>query len=65
LLAVQEFNAAHALRKIEHHAFLENKRIFRRAQWIKQIHLLHVLDHPRRFNATKQAGARLHENPYL
>lgn len=46
LLAVNEFNAAHKMRKIEINRFLRSRRIFKNARWIEQIYLLHVLDHP-------------------
>ena len=49
LLGVNEFNCENDFRKIEHSRFLENARIFKRAQWIKKIYFLHVLDHPTRF----------------
>lgn len=65
LLAVQEFNRDHPHRKIEHHPFLEKKRIFRRAQWVRQMYQLHMLDHPTRFSPTPQPGVRRHRNAYL
>src|SRR5947209_11214630 len=46
LLAVREFNAEHDLRKIEHHPFLRNHRVFQRPPWIGHMFTLHVLDHP-------------------
>lgn len=46
LLAVEEFNAAHPMRKIDRHRFLRGQRIFKNAPWIDQIFVLHVLDHP-------------------
>lgn len=46
LLAVDEFNAAHPMRKIDRHRFLRRARIFKNAAWIDQIYVLHVLDHP-------------------
>lgn len=46
LLAIQEFNAEHPLRKIERFALLENRRIFRNASWLKHMFNFHVLDHP-------------------
>jgi hypothetical protein len=48
LLAVREFNAARPLRQIHPFTSLRDKRVFRRAAWLDQIHVLHVLDHPRR-----------------
>jgi len=65
LLAVREFNAEQEWRKIEHHAFLEHTRIFRRPQWIKQVYFLHVLDHPQRASVTVTSAKRFIANPYL
>jgi hypothetical protein len=66
LLAINEFNDEQRFRKIEHHAFLENQRIFRNARWIKQIFTLHVLDHPTRSSvAAVQRSKQVAENPYV
>lgn len=56
LLAVREFNASRPLRQIHPFTSLRDKRVFRRAAWLDQIHTLHVLDHPRR--SGKDAPAR-------
>jgi hypothetical protein len=64
-LAIREFNREMPRRPLEHHAFLENRRIFRRAGWIKQTMFLHVLDHPRRADLAPIATKRYIENPYL
>jgi hypothetical protein len=48
LLAINEFNASSPMRKFERFALLENRRIFTRAAWLKQMYQLHVLDHPSR-----------------
>ena len=66
LLAIDEFNRAHRLRRIEQHPFLENSRVFRRADWIKHIYYLHVLDHPQRATRSREAVPKVWiENPYL
>jgi len=66
LLAIDEFNRAHRLRQIEQHQFLENSRVFRRADWIKHIYYLHVLDHPHRSTRSREALPKVWiENPYL
>ena len=66
LLAVHEFNDAHALRKIEQFAFLKMGRIFQRAMWLNQMYVLHVLDHPRRHEVDAGGGPRaVLANPYL
>ena len=67
LLAIEEFNEAHEMRKLERHPFLATTRVFKHAPWIGQIYGLHVLDHPRRQPAEVGATveARALENPYL
>ncbi len=47
LLAINEFNAEHPMRKIQPYRFLRSRRIFKNARWIDQIFLLHLFDHPR------------------
>lgn len=64
-LAIRQFNEAMARRRLEHHAFLDSRRIFRRAAWIKQTMFLHVLDHPQRADVAAVATKRYIENPYL
>ncbi len=64
LLAINEFNAQHQFRKICPYEFLECSRVFRRAEWLKHIFLLHVMDHPAR-SAPAKANQRLLVNPYL
>jgi hypothetical protein len=44
-LAVREFNERNPLRQIHPFTSLRDKRVFRRAAWLEQIHTLHVLDH--------------------
>jgi hypothetical protein len=65
LLAVKEFNQEQKYRLIERHPFLVTKRILQRAMWIRQIHFLHVFDHPTRFDVTRRDPRRVHENYYL
>jgi len=48
LLAINEFNESHPLRKIAPFPFLREKRIFQRARWIGQIYFCHIHDHPLR-----------------
>jgi hypothetical protein len=54
LLAVEQFNQTHDLRKIDEYRFLRSQRIFKQPQWIGQMFLLHVFDHP----IMKTAGHR-------
>jgi len=65
LLAVKEFNTEEEFRKIEHHRFFENSRIFKRADWMKHIYQLHVLDYPTRYNVTTTVKKTVIGNPYL
>jgi hypothetical protein len=46
MLAVEDFNMAHPMRKIDRYRFLRSERIFKSARWIDQVYVLHVLDHP-------------------
>ncbi len=63
LLAVEEFNNTRPLRKIYTDPFLENRRVFRRANWIKHIRYLYVLDHA--VTTTVTLETRNLGNPYL
>jgi hypothetical protein len=65
LLAVEEFNASTALRQLEPHPFFSRRRIFTRAIWVKQVFLLHVLDHATRSRPVTPAEKRIIDNPYL
>jgi hypothetical protein len=64
--AIQAFNAAHPLRKIEPFTMLRNYRLFKNAKWIDHIFTAHVLDHLGR--TAKAPGSRepeVLENVYL
>ncbi|MGE5563254.1 MAG: hypothetical protein ACM3ZV_08075 [Bacillota bacterium] len=63
LLAVNEFNEAHDLRKISPANFLREYRLFKRAKWISHMYRLHVLDHPAR-STVKQGRVNIIGNPY-
>lgn len=67
LLAVNEFNSQHEMRKIERHTFLRGYRIFKNARWIDHMFQLHVLDHPVRSAVTAKQGSDpvVCPNPYL
>lgn len=45
LLAINQFNSEHELRKIELDRFLKHRRLFKNAEWLDHLYLLHVLDH--------------------
>ena len=63
LLAINEFNAEHEMRKIEQYRFLRSRRLFKDARWIDQIFLLHLFDHPR--IRERRAGVRTMQNVYF
>jgi hypothetical protein len=67
LYAVDEFNLAHEMRKIERHTFLRGYRIFKNARWIDHMFQLHVLDHAVRFegSANQVNSPVVLSNPYL
>jgi hypothetical protein len=64
-LAIRNFNASMPRRQLEHHAFLQDRRIFRRPAWIRQTMFLHVLDHVARSEPAPVGTPRYMENPYL
>ncbi len=64
LLAINEFNEQHRFRKICRQEFLESSRLFRKAEWIRHMFTLHVMDHPSRQQAPTRPAQFL-ENPYL
>jgi hypothetical protein len=64
LLAIDEFNLADSMRKITQDAFLADRRLYRRAAWIKKMFSVHVLDSPVR-NSPALRGRAVIENPYL
>jgi hypothetical protein len=64
LLAINEFNAAHQLRKINPLRNLRGRRTFKNAWWIEKYYGLHVLDHP--FRSSEGGGPRrIMVNPLL
>ena len=65
LLAIDEFNAAVPLRRVEWNRFLEYSRVFRRPSWLRQVLFVHILDHPSRSSVGSVATKRYIENPYL
>jgi hypothetical protein len=65
LLAIEEFNEAHELRKLEFDRMLPYNRVFKHAEWLAHMFKLHVLDHPIRRNVAG-TGRQMHvPNPYL
>jgi hypothetical protein len=65
LLAIEEFNAAHELRKLEFDRMLPYQRVFKHAEWLAHMFKLQVLDHPTRRRLTGTGVAVHVENPYL
>jgi hypothetical protein len=68
LLAINEFNAATALRKFEsYETKLKLKQRFNNEQWLSQIFQLHCLDHPARNKAyrDKDETVRVAHNKYI
>jgi hypothetical protein len=65
LLAVGEFNAENANRKIAPFTLLRSRRIFKNTQWIDRMFAAHIHDHPLRAPTAKRAYKRVLENEYL
>jgi hypothetical protein len=65
LLAVEEFNRDHALRKISRFNMLREKRIFQRPRWIGHTYSAHIFDHPTRARAMSDRGGTVLTNYYL
>lgn len=65
LLAVSEFNAENALRKIAPFTLLRSRRIFKNTQWIDRMFAAHIHDHPYRSPAHKRATKWVIGNEYL
>jgi hypothetical protein len=65
LLAIREYNDSEEYRKICRHDFLECRRVFRNASWLKQIYYLHVMDHPTRATSSNKVAQRVLQNPLL
>ena len=65
LLAIEEFNTEQPMRKFERFALLENTRIFKRANWLKHMFGLHVLDHSARAVQNLGRTKVVHANPFM
>ena len=65
LLAVSEFNAEASLRVLKYHQFFMHYRIFKNANWVKQIYFLHLLNHPYRSELKRNRETYVLDNPYL
>jgi len=65
LLAIDEFNAEHELRKLDVDRSLAHSRVFKHAEWLQHMYRLHVFDHPERRDTTSQRAVEVAPNPYL
>jgi hypothetical protein len=65
LLAVSEFNAQSAMRKIAPFTLLRSRRIFKNTQWIDRMFAAHIHDHPYRSPERKRATKWVIGNEYL
>jgi len=65
LLAIQEFNQSHNLRKITPDTFLPHRRIFKHAEWLPHMYNAQILDHPERASTRASADKVVVPNPYL
>jgi hypothetical protein len=65
LLAIEEFNREHPLRKLEPDRFLRYRRVYKHAEWLAHMYKLHVFDHPRRTDVSPPSQILAFENPYL
>jgi hypothetical protein len=64
-LAVNEFNAENAMRKIAPWNMLRARRICKNAKWIDHMFGLHVHDHPIRTPGTQARARRTADNEYI
>jgi hypothetical protein len=65
LLAINEFNTDHVMRKIVPDRFLSTRRVFKNPRWLQQMYVLHVLDHPWRNALTRERDVATLANQYL
>lgn len=65
LLAVHEFNSDNAMRKIAPFTMLRVHRLFKNAQWIEQMYVGHILDHPKRSPAHSRPETAVIANEYI
>jgi hypothetical protein len=65
LLAIEEFNAEHELRKLDVDRSLAYSRVFKHAEWLQHMFRLHVFDHPERSDVTAARDVEIAPNPYL
>jgi hypothetical protein len=65
LLAVNEFNRDHELRKIAPFTLLRSRRIFKQPQWIDHMFAAHIHDHPLRSPMAVPRKRAVNPNEYI
>lgn len=65
LLAIDEFNRTHELRKLDVDRNLAFRRVFKHAEWLRHMYRLHVFDHPERSDVSARRAPEIVTNPYL
>jgi hypothetical protein len=65
LLAIDEFNTEHELRKLDFDHGLMYHRVFKHAEWLQHMFKLHIFDHPERSSIEQPSEIVAVENPYL
>lgn len=65
LLAIDEFNDEHELRKLDVDRGLFHSRVFKHAEWLQHMYRLHVFDHPERSDVAATREVEVAPNPYL
>ena len=68
MLAVNEFNEAHELRKIAPFQSLRAKRPFKNALWIERMYVSHIFDHPAQtvgYNRRNRAQTKIMPNEFI
>lgn len=59
LAAIEEFNAAHEMRKLDIDRTLPGKRPVKYARWYPQMYTCHILDHPQRQTSAKRQALNI------
>lgn len=65
LLAINEFNATHPIRRIAPYTFLRGRRIFKNATWIDRMYAAHIHDHAARSADQATRQQRVIANEFL
>lgn len=62
LAAIEDFNAANALRKIDTDRTLPGRRPVKYARWYPQMYVCHILDHPQRQASVKRDSLNMQKH---